>query len=306
MKYLLSLFLLFSIFAPCKSQSIKLSLNLTKGNTYYMGGTSASSIIQTINGQENEIGVRLIYRIAFKVINIIDTIYTMEVRYQTMDMKITVGTKIIEMDSKRNDPHDVPSSVVSAMMNKPFTVLLSKSGKIQSISNVEKMVSGVMDDFPQINGAKKEQLKNQFLQTFGGNAFKGNLEMETAIYPMVAVTQMDKWTVNTKLQGAVKVNVKTVFHLTSVKNGYYGIHGDGKIVTENEFKTGQLNGLPVRYNISGTSISDIKVDKITGWITETKLTQIMKGDIAILNNPRVPGGMQIPMAFTTQVVTTNK
>ena len=60
------------------------------------------------------------------------------------------------------------------------------------------------------------------------------------------------------------------------------------------------------YKLNGSLITDIKIDKNTGWINEVKLKQIMKGSIEIQDNPQLPGGMTIPMTFNTDVLTTDK
>lgn len=306
MKYLITFILSFSGLLPCNAQHLKLCLNLTRGNTYYISGTSNTAIVQTINGQENKITSELTYKIAFKVLAITDSVYKMEVRYQTLDMLINVGGKVIEMDSKKNDKTDIPSGITAAMMNKPFTILLTKSGRVKAIDNVEKMIFGVFYSFPQIDPVKKEQIKDQFLQSFGGNAFKGNLEMETAIFPETTVVKNKKWIVNTKLESMVKANIRTVYSLSGIKNGYYQIHGEGKMVTEKGSKPIQINGMPVLYDLSGISTVDIKTDKTTGWVIESKLKQKMKGNIEILDNSKVPGGAKVPMTINTDVTTIDK
>jgi hypothetical protein len=306
MKYFLNFFLLFMMFSLAQGLGLKPSLNLTRGTTYYMIGSSNSTILQTVNGQENKIDLDLSYKLAFKVTAIMDSVYNMEVRYQSIDMKVRVGDKVIEMDSRKNDKQDFPSMIIAGLINKSFTINITKSGKIQSIKNVEKVVTGVIDDFPQIDTAKKEQLKSQLLQTFGGNAFKGNLEMATAIFPETTVVKNDKWKVNTALDGKFKMDVYTTYKLTNIHGAFYQIHGDGIISTGKNARLGDINGLPMKYHLTGTSVSEIKADKITGWVSEVKVKQVMKGNVEILDNPKVPGGLNIPMTFNTEMTTTDK
>jgi hypothetical protein len=59
------------------------------------------------------------------------------------------------------------------------------------------------------------------------------------------------------------------------------------------------------YEINGTLLSDIKVNKATGWISEVKLKQLLKGNIEILDNPKMAGGMTIPVIFNSEVITTD-
>jgi len=306
MKYFFNFLILSLLFNQCEAQHLKLSLNLKKGNTYYILGTSNTAITQTINGQENNTNLGLSYKMAFKVISVIDSVYNMEVSYQTLNMKIKVADKTIELDSRKSDKQNITSAAIAAMMNKPFNIVMTKSGKIRSIANVEKMISGTLENFPQVDAAKKGQIKSQLLQTFGESTLKGNLEMETAIFPEREVVKNNKWTVNTTLESTGKENVHTIYQLMDINGSFYQIHGMGTIVTDRSAKPGQINGMPVKYYISGTSVSDIKADKITGWVREVKLKRIMKGNVEIMDNPKVPGGLKFPMSFNMEATTTDK
>lgn len=306
MKYVFGVLLSLLFFSTSIAQKVKPALNLKKGSTYYMVSNANSTIVQTLNSQENILNLTFVFKMAFKVIDVLDTTYNMEVSYQAINMKIQAGTQSIEIDSKKADTADVPSSFMAAMMNKPFNIILTKSGKVKSVQNIEKIIAAVFDGFPKIDSVKKNQLKKQFLQSFGADAFRGSLEMGTAIFPTKAVSRDDKWTVNTNLEAPTKANVETVYQLTDITNDFYLIHGDGTLATDKDAKPGQINGMPMVYKLNGSLITDIKIDKNTGWLSEVKLKQIMKGSIEIQDNPQLPGGMTIPMTFNTDVLTTDK
>jgi hypothetical protein len=306
MKYILSLVLLFLTIGTSIAQKVKPALNLKKGNTYYMVSSANSAIVQTLNSEENTLNLAFTFKMAFKVIDIKDTVYNMEVSYQAIDMKIQTGGKSIELNSLKPDSLDIPSSFMAAMMNKPFNITLTKRGKVQSVDNIEKIINTVFDSFPKIDPTKKEQLKKQFMQSFGTDAFRGSLEMGTAIFPSGAVSKDDKWTVHTNLQAPTKADVQTVYQLTDITPDFYLIHGDGTLATDKNAKPGEINGMPMKYDLNGSLLTDIKVDRNTGWISEVKLKQVMKGSIEIQDNPKLPGGMTIPMTFNTDVITTDK
>ena len=305
MKYTLTALTLFVSLSFCYAQKVKPALHLAKGNTYYMSSNATSNIVQLVNGKENNINLSFSFNIAFKVIDVVDTVFNMEVSYQNLNMKIQVAGQTIEMDSKKNDPKDIPSSIMAAMMNKPFNIELTHSGKIKSVENIEKMISATFNSFPTLDSTKKEQIKTQFMQSFGPNAFKGSLEIGTAIFPDRAVSKNDKWIVRTSLQAPAKANVISVYQLTDFNKEEYLIYGDGTLTVDKDAKPGEISGMPMKYNLSGTSVSDIKADRKTGWIKSVKLKQTMKGDIQIFDNPKVPGGMSIPMTFITDVTTSD-
>ncbi|MDB5087281.1 MAG: hypothetical protein JWR09_1275, partial [Mucilaginibacter sp.] len=268
MKHLLYPLLFLIAVNYCNAQKFKPSLNLTKGNTYFLTTNATSAIVQTMNGQQNTVNLAFNFRMAFKVISIADTVYNMEVSYQSLSMKMDMGGSTLDLDSKKNDPQDVPSSIIAAMMDKPFNLEMTKTGKIKSVQNIDKMVSEAIKSFPQIDSTKKEQVKAQFMQSFGPNAFKGSIEMGTAIFPDVPVAKEDKWTVKTQLESPAKAAVTITYQLADIIEGIYLIHGEGTMATAKNTEPAHINGLPIKYHLNGSIISDIRVDKATGWISE--------------------------------------
>ena len=271
-----------------------------------MASSATSAIVQILNSQENNITLTYKYSMAFKVTDIVDTLYKMEVSYMDIDMKIQTAGRTIEMSSKKNDTTDIPSSIITAMMGRPFNIMLTKSGRIKSVDNIDKMFNNVFEGFSQIDSVKKAQLKSQLMQSFGAAAFKGTFEMGTAIFPDSPVAKGDKWNINTHLESPTGINVQTIYQLTDIAGNFYLIHGDGTMGTDKNSPLGTINGMPMKYDLSGTTLTDIMVDKTTGWINEVKLKQVMQGSIAIQDNPKLPGGITIPMTFNTDVLTTTE
>lgn len=306
MRHFLNSILFLFLFVSSKAQRVKIFLDLSKGSVYYITGASHSKIAQRVNGQETTIDMYLSYRMSFKVLYVTDSVYQMQVSYENMDIKFLAPNKILEMDSKKNDKQDIPSSFLASMMNRPFSMTMSKSGKITSVKNIENVITDVFRNFPQLDEVKKAQIRNSLIQTYGEAAFKSNLEMQTAIYPILPVTKNSKWIVNSKIESKCKMNLRTVYQLTNIKDGFYWIHGKGAMISDRNSKTNQINGMPVLYNLSGVSESDFKIDIHTGWISSSNIKQVIKGNTEILKNPHVPGGMKIPMMITTDVITTQK
>lgn len=305
MKYLLTVLLLFAL-SYCTAQKVKPVLDLTTGNTYYMASKANSSITQILNGQGNSFNIEVAYRMAFKVIDAIDSTYNMEVSYQAISIKLQGAGVSVEMDSKKNDPQDIPSMMMAAMTNKPFKITITKKGRITAVENIEKMIDGVFDSFQQIDTVKKQQVKSQLIKFLGADALKGTIESETAIFPDKAIAENDKWPVKTSIGSPVNTVVLMNYQLTSVAGNYYQVYGEGAMVTDKNAKPVFIIGLSVNYDLTGTAISYITIDKTTGWISEVKSKQAMKGSMRIPDGPQVPGGMTIPMTVSTDIITTDK
>jgi hypothetical protein len=304
MKAFLSILLMIVVLAPCKAQKVKPALNLVKGETYNTISAVSSSIEQTFNGSVTGYTIKSSAKTAFKVVDIKDTVYNMEVSYVSIGMDVQSPNGEINFSSDKKDAQDIPSQLLAAMVNKPFLVTLSKSGKVLSVENIGKIMTTVFNSM-KLDTAQAAQLKTQFMQSFGEQAFKGTLEQELAIYPNVKVAKADKWVVNTKLLSVMEANIQTVYQLQDITDAYYLIHGDAKITTIDKDKVSRINDMPVKYNLTGTLLSDIKADKNTGWIIQAILVQDMAGELKILDNPKLPGGTTMPMKIHSQTTTTD-
>jgi hypothetical protein len=307
MKYLFGFFLLLIVSVSCQGQKLKLALHLTKGNTYNMITTTSSAIKQTINGQLNNVELTITGNTSFKVLNADDSLYYMEVNYKSLGIKMQLPTGPVNFDSQKKDPSDIMSSILSGLVNKPFTATFTKSGKVKSVENIENMISSVLDGFTQVQGPQKEQIKNQFIQSFGEKAIKGNIEMSTAIFPETPVSKNEKWTINTVLESAMTAaKISTVYQLTDITPASYTIHGDASITTNANDNYKEVNKMPMKFNMTGTMTADIKADKDTGWISESKTKQMISGTVEIKDNSKVPGGITFPMSVVNESVTTDK
>jgi len=306
MKIFLSIFLLITVLVPCHAQKVKPALNLIKGNTYYSISDLNTAITQTMNGQAITYTIGMSTKTSYKVLDAKDTVYILEVNYKNVGMKMQApGGSNMEYNSSNKDATDIASQVLYAMVDKPFTVTLSKNGRVIAVHDVEKMMDDVFKNI-KTDSTQLQQFRKQFMQSFGEKAFKSNLDETFAIYPGVKVAKNDKWTVNTQLQSVMETNVNATYQLMDITPDSYIIHGEARLTTANNGSVAQMGGMPIKYNLAGTTVSDIKADKVTGWITESKQKEEISGNISIQDNPKMPGGMQMPMSVHADVITTDQ
>lgn len=304
MKVFITVFLFILITGHVNAQKNNLALKLKNGNTYYMNGSSISEVLETVNGQQIKVKIGTDYKISFKVLGLQNKLYNMDVRYQSIQMKINTGAGETTMDSRSNNKQDVASAIIAGMIDKPFTTVMSASGKIISIKGVEDIIEKAINGSVKMDGIRKAAVRSQLLQNFNGNALKNNLEMATAIYPESAVSQSDKWLVTTQTGSAFKATIRTTYQLENNNAAFYKLHGEGIIITDKDTNTGQMNGMPMKYDLTGTIRTDIQVDKNTGWPTKVKSNQTMNGKVQILDNPKIPGGVVFPIVLNNNTLST--
>jgi hypothetical protein len=287
------------------AQKVKPALKLIKGNTYYLATVAHSVVKQTINGQVNNIDMTIDGRMSFKVLNADDSLYYMEVNYTKVGMKMQLPNGNVAFDSDSKDTTNIMARIMTALTNKPFTASLTKSGRIKSIENAENMITSMIDGFKEVPAAQKEQLKGQLSQSFGSAALKSNLEMAMSVLPETAVVKNDKWTIKNNLEGAMSARIISVYQLVDITPQSYVIHGNATLETDNAAADKVINNMPMKYNMKGVMVSDVIVDKATGWISSSKIKQNIDGTVEIKDNPKVPGGLTFPMSVVSETSSTD-
>lgn len=304
MKYFICAIFLCVIISYCHAQKFQPGLNLVKGSTYNLNFSVNSQAGEVVDGQQNTINISYAYKIAFKVLSAADSVYSMEVSISSINMKMAINGFTADIDTKKNDPQDTLSAIMSTIVNKTFSAEITKRGRVKSVTGLDKLLDILASSASA--DTKHEQAKALFAQSFGPNVFRGKLEAGIAIFPEVPVAKYDKWVVNTAFENTARIAVRVSYQLADVAAGIYIIHGEGTLTSDKDAAPSQVNGMPVRYDLNGSVLSDIRIDKATGWISEAKTKQILMGNMRILDNPKLPGGVVIPITYNTDGAVTNK
>jgi hypothetical protein len=290
----------------CQAQKVDLSLKLKKGSVYSQVSTSKATIIQTVNGQQMNMQVNITGTMNYLVTDIKENVYNMEVKYKNLAMEMNLPQGNVKFSSDKPDEKDVFSTLFAGMIDKPFFVKMTKKGRIEQIKGIDSLFERLMAKFPQLSNEQKAGIRSQLMNSFGEKAFKGNMELMTAVFPDNPVSKGDVWKVNTNLASSVKAKVQSIYGFKGESNSNYTIHGDSKIATDEKAPYVETNGMPMKYNLTGSMTSDIKIDKESGWIVEARVNQEMKGNTQIKDSPKTPGGMTIPMTMKNETLVTNK
>lgn len=306
MKIIFSFLFCVLVCFSCLSQTQRIELNLTKGQTYTQKTVANSTIKQSMNGQEININMTITGQMKYVVTDIVAGVYSMDVSYVNLSMKLVHPGGESILDSEKKDEKDVLSSVFSMMKDKPFQIKMTKLGKVTEVKNVETLYAGMFDKFPNLTAEQKEQMRAKIMQSYGDKAFKGNLEMLSAVFPDHPVAKGDTWNVKTQLEAGMSATLDGVYKLDEITSAEFVVSGSSIFATTNKDVYNEANGMSLKYNLAGTMNSVIKIDKKTGWIIEGKINQNIKGNMEFKANDKMPQGMTIPMEMTSDMVFTEK
>ena len=300
MKKILTTLLLTITFISCQHEKVDLEFHLEKGKVYKQVYDSKTTVNQNLNGQEINMTITIKGKMSYKVLSVNPNDYDLEVKYNEVSMIIDSPQGKIEFSSEKNDKNDIFSAVLSKLTNGVFNVKMTKKGKILEVKNIDNLFDALFKNFEDIPKYKIKQVKAQLTKAYGAKAFKGNMEMVTAIFPDKPVSIGDKWTIKTNLESGMAASVTTEYSLTDLSAGYAVIKGNAVIKTEDKDAYIQTNGMPMKYDLKGTTTSEMKIDRNTGWLIKANTTQEIKGNAYIKGNSQLPEGMKIPMTMKTE------
>lgn len=296
MRKLLQVVIALLLITPSKSQKIHLALNLQKGEKYDQIQNSKVSVTENVNGQDMEIVMTVYGKTEYVIKDITEQFYNMEVTYKNMNLEMQLPQGTMQYSSSKKDTSDLVSTLLSNMTNKPFYIQMSKTGKVQQVVGFDSLLDNMVKKM-NVSAAQKQAFKDRMTKAFGAKAMKGSIETVTSIFPDKPVAKNDHWVINTQLESAMSANLQETFEYKGSTDSTSLIHAEGKIQTANKDAYIETNGMPLKYDLTGTLNGDFVVDKKSGWIVEAKINQQIKGTAEIKDNPKTPGGMSIPMSI---------
>lgn len=305
-KLLLSTIVALSVAFTCQAKKTELSLHLQQGKSYTQVTDSHITIDQEVQGQQMKIVMDISGSMTYRVTAVTASGYDMDVQYDSLSMAMQMPQGTMNFSSEKNDASDIFSSILKSMKNRPFQVKMTTKGKITEVKNLDKLFDSMFESAPQLPEQQKAQIKSQLMRSYGEDAFKGNVEMTLAIYPDKPVAPGDTWVIENKQKSGMPVEITTTYTYKADDTSDYLITGDSKLQTSNPDQYIENNGMQMKYNMDGTMTSEIRVDKVTGWIKEAHLKQEMQGTTTIKANAQMPNDMQIPMTMHNDMTFSDK
>lgn len=292
-------------FSIINAQKADLSLKLKKHKEYIQHLTSKSDIFQNYNGMEMNMEMLIESDISYTVTDIVDENYNMSVMYKSMSMTMNTPMGASEFSSENEDEGDIVSSILKEMVNKPFTIVMSKSGKVIDVKDMEAMYGSLFDKLSSMPAQQQQQMESQIKQAYGKDAFKGNIEMVMSIFPENKVSVGETWTEKTNIETGMSAVVTSTYKLSEITTDYILITGESDLKSEkDEFV--EANGVPVKYDLTGDVVSKVKVDPNTRWIMEANVEQNIEGKIYIRPNQQVEEAMEVPMRVRNEILIEGK
>lgn len=300
MRNIATLLLAALILTTANAQKVKLALKLEQDKTYKQVSHTKASIHQDVYGMKMNIVITMDASTSYLVKAVHKESYDMELRYDKMTMIMELPQTTMEFSSEKNDEGDLFSSILAKMKDEPLNVKMNKRGEVTEIEDIESRWEEIINQFDQFPKEEREQVKFQLLNAYGGKAIKGSIETYTAIFPEEKVKKGAQWNVTTNLDAGMATTLSTTYTYEGREGEYAFLSGSGSVETTDKDAYVETNGISMKYDLSGTLSSSIKMNNKTGWIQEANIDQAIEGTATIKANEQLPDGMAIPMTIKNE------
>jgi hypothetical protein len=306
MKKSLTLLLLF-IGINSYAQTAKLELNLQKDSTYNLNLNANFDVDQIGNGVHHTAKSTITGRITHKVIAIIDTLYQLEVRYKQLGMRVDGAGTVIEFNSD-SKTGNIMSSLLGSIIDKPFLIEMSKTGRIVSVKNIDSLFINMASEFPDISEEQKNQMIAQMKQSFGEKSIRSNFQDAFVIFPKSPLALKGTWvTTNIMEASPISIKIKTTYTLNAITDKFYEVTG---LATVSPDKTGTFRKSGDYYirflNANGKYTAKIKIDKVTGWVIDSYVTKNIDATSEMKKSATGPVLLSAPVNFSVKMTNTNQ
>lgn len=264
-----------------------LQYNLKTDDTFRVEQQAKQHITQDINGVDQIINNHLKSVMQFKVVKVEQEVIVLEMTFQHLKMTMSSPElgELLNADTANEDDADLTSKMFKGTLNIPVTMIMERTGKIQSISGGEELIASMFKAANIIDGATIEANKAQFEKQFGSEALSNSFEQMTYFLPAKAVTINDTW--ENVYQGDLRA--KNKWTLSTYTEDAYTVSGNADVTMSNIDEN-------VTMVLTGTQKTTINANSKTGLFKEITVEGIYIGDTQV--NAQ---NMTIPTEITSTI-----
>jgi len=268
----------------CKNDAVTLKMNFAPGSKYEQSAIVNTKVEQGGKSANSMVQMDYIYTVSAGQ----GTDRKIDVTYDRIHMDMSRPGSTMSYDSKKDSiSMDNPISIVGKLVNKSFSMVVTETGEVQSVSGVQDMLSGMVDPSNPMTIAIRDQLAQQY----NDSSIRNSMQQAFNVYPDKPVRPGDKRnkTLNISSGNMTGIACNTAYTLKDVTGGTAHISMTATL-------NGNTNTPAGSIAISGTETGSMNMDVATGLVSEMKMHQDVK--------MKIPGFGDIPM--TNEITYTAK
>ncbi|HYF67133.1 MAG TPA: DUF6263 family protein [Ohtaekwangia sp.] len=298
MKTIRLVLLVLVAFAFTSPADVKLEYTFKVGDEYTWSQLTKQTIKQSFGGMEQNIENNIEGEMNLKVKALTPNGAEIETTFTRLKHTMTSPQMNSVMDSEGADDK-MENKIFKALLNKPFSLFLTKLGKIEKVENMENLWSGLSGLGLDENelAARKQSLQ----QMFGESAIKSGFEQAFVTYPENKVKPGDTWKVTVTPPMNFPLSLENTWSFTGVEGNAAKLTADGVATTSDKEKAISLpGGLKAKIDLGGKQAMKSSIDTKSGWPTKLDMMSELKGKMILLAGGPIPEDMDIPMEIFSE------
>lgn len=294
---------LFAISWVCllQAQTPSLKLRLQERETYTMQIEQNSDIVQSAMGQEMKVTSKVQMSSSYKVMGRQDGKWLIEARYLEVNSRTVAPTGDISFGSNAEHKDDISvviKAMIKAMVNKPYTVLVTDAGEIVSVTGLDEILAEMESDLASLPRARRRTAEDQVKAGFGAEPTKSLMEMCFMKDPERELRAGLVWTTrDTTVVGENKMIADYQCKIDNLDQEAIHTSVTGTIQTDRNSKPIIANGAEVKTQLDGSVRGKNLLNPHTGWCIETEQLYDITGYVTYSMGGNT---MDIPLKMTVK------
>jgi hypothetical protein len=186
---------------------------------------------------------------------------------------------------------------LAAMAGRRLTFRLSRDGSIESLSGFEEMIEEVLGSLPVQNEKEKQKAVAALKQSFSNESARQMLERIFGVYPKEPVAVGESWVRECMGSMMIPVTMTNTYTLASIDDTIVTLKLDSTIRTTDDGKTADFAGRKVDFQLEGTQAGTVLVDRKSGWIRKSTVTEEMSGTFTPMTDSGAPLDRAMPVSL---------
>lgn len=301
MKKLTTILILTFLLVSGFAQKQVLQLQLVKGQTYKQNLEMPMLMTYQVGEESVEMNMTMNMNFSYKVISIQQDVYELEAKFDLLHVSINAMGNVVVMSSENENESNPVYKFFNAITQNSFIIKMDKFGKNIEMIGFTEMVENAIKNFPNLSKAEKEKLKEQFNQSFNEETIKQNMNNICNYFPTQPVGIGDTWDFSYSSITGAKITILAHYTLKEITPEYILIDVTADISSPENNEFTESNGMMMRFVLTGTMTSTIKLDPKTCWTTNSSGTMLMTGKAEVEPNDQLPDGMFMDMSISAEI-----
>ena len=278
---------------------LSLKLKAPKGRVWDVKVASKQTITQSIMGNEITIHQEMLLGYEYRVQNVDKQgNTTLKITFTSVKFHESGPMGVTRYSSETAEPPQGAAVGFAALPGKSYTVTMSPSGEVLSMTGVADMMASIFAFIDNNNAATNELIKQSMRASFGEDAIKETMEINTDFYPKAEVSPGDTWTSSVIINNGFPMILANKYTYKGKEEGLAVIEQETEIEPNKAAKFMKVPGMDMRYMVQGTQKGEYRIDPATGIFMNGKIDMNLHGNVEARNEDGKT--IQFPMTLTTK------